>query len=175
MLFPFRSLLWLLLVILLSAGALAMLNRCEERQAVEQGDQMMGSATVMLVAYEGETGTGTELDGDLSHYERVGCKDILVPYEIPVVSKRLKSVLAALGTYNPPLGLHNPLRDARLVVEDVETQGRSAVLVELAGEPQLGGVCDTPRLKAQLEKTVVLYEEKFVIRLNGSEEAYKNL
>jgi len=152
--------------------ALSLLEQWEEKKVVEEESVMRDTAPVFLVVYGGEE---NEDLGDLSEYEMVGCDDILVPYEIPVVSKRLKSVLSALADFEPPRGLNNPLRDKDLAVVDIQGRGHKATIISLAGEPELGGFCDTPRLKGQIESTVSLYEEDFVIRLNGSEEDYECL
>lgn len=167
-----RSFIWLISVVVLSAVALSLLEQWEEKKITEEEDVIRSTASVFLVVYGDEE--KDEL-GDLSEYDRVGCEDILVPYEIPVVSKRLKSVLSALSEFEPPRGLNNPFREKELSVVDVQGRGHKSTIISFAGEPQLGGFCDTPRLKGQIESTVSLYEEDFVIRLNGSEEEYECL
>lgn len=165
-----RSFIWLVSIIALSAVALSILDRWEEKRIVEEESVIRDTASVFLVVYGGEE---TDELGDLSEYAKVGCEDILVPYEIPVVSKRLKSVLTALSGFEPPRGLNNPFHEKELSVVDVQKRGHASAIVDLAGEPKLGGMCDTPRLKGQIESTVSLYEENFTIRLNGSEEDYE--
>jgi hypothetical protein len=54
-----------------------------------------------------------------------------------------------------------------------EEEAKTIIFVD--GELQFGGVCDTPRFKAQLEETIRLYSPKFEIILNDSASAYRCL
>ena len=128
-------------------------------------------ATVFLIAYAGELPEGRSEEG----LQKVGCDDYLVPFEIDVSSRRMKSVLNALTTYEPPEGYYNPLREKGITIVDAEERGHSKVIIDLAGSPQFGGVCDTPRFKAQIEETARLYAKEFEVRLNGAESKYRCL
>ena len=167
----FGPIFWLVIVILLSIWLLNRLEAWQERQLLIQGEHIPGATVeVMLVGYEEENypGKGEE------EYERVGCNDVLVPVTIPASSPRLASVLLALSRMNPSSGeLHNPMNEKGLVVESVEK--RDGVLqVSLVGDPQFGGLCDTPRVKGQIEETIKLHtDEEFVMLLNGDEKEYR--
>lgn len=167
-----RSFLWLVAVIVLSAAALTMLDRFEEDQNVPTVPDAPRRASVMLVVYAGEEVPGGR---DPAEFKKVGCEDLLVPYEIDVSSSRLKSVLHALSEFEPPDGYYNPLHEKGIAVTDAEERGHSRVIVELSGEPQFGGVCDTPRFMEQIRETVKLTNPDFEIRLNGSEAAFRCL
>ena len=167
-----RSILWLVAVIVLSAAALTMLDRFEDGQNVPNEPDAARRATVMLVVYAGDEIPGGR---DPAEFKKVGCEDLLVPYEIDVPSKRLKSVLNALSEFKPPEGYQNPLQEKGIMVADAAERGHSTVIVELAGEPQFGGVCDTPRFMEQIRETVKLTNPDFEIRLNGSEAAFRCL
>jgi hypothetical protein len=163
----YRNLLWLLAVIACSALALSLIDRFEESRVPPVPD-IKRTALAILVGYAGENFPGSDSDA----YKKVGCEDSLVTYEIPVVSTRLSSVLNALAVFDPPEGLHNPMKEKKLAVVSVEETPRGMPLVRLSGKPLLGGICDTPRLKGQIEETIRLYHDSFEIRLNGSEEEY---
>ena len=130
---------------------------------------------MFLVAYEGEGDfPGMQQSGS---YLRVGCADMLVPYDIPVVSTRLKSVLTALTQFAPPQGLHNPLKEKGITFLGLQEDERGRDIIFLEGHPTFGGICDTPRFKAQIEETLKLYlmKQKFEIRLNSDAKAYRCL
>ena len=165
----FSSLLWLLVVIALSALVLSKLEDVQERRERQAFLKPASKATVLLVGYADEEFPGAE-DSSL---RRIGCDEVLVPTEMPVVSKRLKSILSGLTAFEPPPGLHNPLWDKGLSLVDVYREDDGTVVVEFSGQPRFGGLCDTPRLKAQVEETLRLYADEFEIRLNGSAKEYE--
>jgi hypothetical protein len=166
----YAALFWLVAVVVLSAITLTLLEDWEERKAAEVMNGQGLEATVMLIAYEGETFEGMN-DAD-EPYIVIGCEDRLVPYEIPVISLRLKSVLAGLSAFQAPEGLHNPMQEKKLSIGSVSELPRRTTIINFAGEPILGGVCDTPRLKAQVEATIRLYEDDYELQLNGSFDEY---
>lgn len=165
----FRTLFWLLAVLLLSAFVLNFLERREERQEYQSLEEKP-KAMAMLIAYEGEEFPGVEQSGS---YLKVGCQDMLVPYDIPVVATRLPSVLTALTQFEPPEGLHNPLQEKGITFKELQEDETGRTIVLLEGQPSFGGICDTPRFKAQIEETLKLYVKKFEIRLNGDAKAYR--
>jgi len=164
----------LLAVIILSALCLMLIDRWQtrrDRMNTPGGSTEEQRATVYLVAYAGELPEGRSEEG----LKKVGCDDYLVPFEIEVSSRRLKSVLNALTQYVPPEGYYNPFYEKGMSVTNVEDRGRSTVVIDLEGSPQFGGICDTPRFKAQIEETARLYAESFEIRLNGVESQFRCL
>jgi hypothetical protein len=165
----FYQVLWIGAVLALSAIVLSRLEQWELERAADTDTAPKRTALVMLVGLSGENFPGSE-SGD--SYTKVGCDDALIAYEIPVVTARLVSVLNALSEFDPPEGLHNPMKEKRLQVTEVDERPRGMVVVELAGNPQIGGNCDAPRLKGQIEETIQLYAEKSEIRLNGTREKY---
>lgn len=167
----FSTILWLLIVISLSAVLLNFLERREERQEYQSLEEKP-RAKVMLIAYEGDQFPGVEQSGS---YLRVGCADMLVPFDIPVVSTRLPSVLQALTQFEPPTGLHNPLHEKGIAFIGLQEDEKGRAVISLEGHPTFGGICDTPRFKAQIEETLALYlqKQKFEIRLNSDAKAYR--
>ena len=108
--------------------------------------------------------------------EQVGCGDSVIPVAQEVVMTKdpihsTVSQLIAIKDQN--IGdeqLYNALAQSNLSVEKVEIRDRTAQ-VYLTGEIRLGGVCDTPRVQAQLEKTVLQFPnvENTTIYINGEE------
>lgn len=111
------------------------------------------------LAADGE-GTGQPAGG-----ETFGCGDRLRGVEVPVASEgldtagriaaALASLLAAEGGPEVPRNLYTAFSRSDLTVESVAAvPGVEGLFrVELAGELVLGGVCDNPRVRAQLEAT----------------------
>lgn len=64
----------------------------------------------------------------------------------------------------------------QLTVEGVEKNG-SVANVFLSGEVMLGGVCDAPRLKEQMDRTATQFDDVDFTRfyLNGSEEKWEKV
>ena len=175
------SIFWLLIVIVLSAVVLSKLEDWQNGRPPAQEVILNTTATVMLVAYEGEViersdgvaMAGYENEDFAVERIEVGCEDVLVPVRIPVVSTRLKSILNSLSRYEPSQGLHNSTNEKGISVKHVSGGKGENVIVDFVGNPELGGTCDADRLKGQIEETVRLYEEGAQIRLNGSEEDYE--
>ena len=92
----------------------------------------------------------------------VGCGDsaIPVPVEFPPTAGVLKSALVALlsvkDQYYGQSGLYNALYQSDLQVDSVSIAGGKAS-VYLTGTLTMGGECDTPRVQAQLEQTVLQF------------------
>lgn len=162
---------WIILVLLLSLWGVSKVSDFMERRRVSQEGHDPGSdARVILVTYADESlPSGTETGSLVTS----SCGDYMVPSIIRASSPRLESALGALTHYIPEDGLHNPLQEKGIRLEGTR-EGKDGVLeILLAGEPAFGGLCDTPRLKMQLEETIALYIRKSPrILLNGSEATY---
>ena len=104
----------------------------------------------------------------------VGCGDSVVPVqvEIPPTQGVLKAALVALlsvkDQYYGQSGLYNALYQSDLQVESVNIKDGTAS-VYLTGTLLMGGECDTPRVQAQLEQTVLQFSTvtKVAIFING--------
>ena len=93
--------------------------------------------------------------------ERIGCGDSLIPVtkEItagPTTPEKITAALTLLYSLRDrnygQSGLTNALYASRLQVQRVELQGNKAA-VYLTGTISLGGVCDNPRVEAQIAAT----------------------
>lgn len=106
--------------------------------------------------------------------KKVGCGDSVVPVsiEVPYTTGVLRASLTALfslkGRYYGESGLYNSLYQSDLQVQDVLLQGATAT-VNLAGNLRLGGECDDPRVKAQIEETALQFSTVHEVKvfLNG--------
>jgi hypothetical protein len=104
----------------------------------------------------------------------VGCGDsaVAVQVEIPSTQGILKAALVALLSVKDQFygqsGLYNALYQSDLQVESVSIDGGKAS-VYLTGTLIMGGECDTPRVQAQLEQTVLQFPTvtKVAIFING--------
>lgn len=97
--------------------------------------------------------------------ETFGCGDRLRAVEVPVategldtsgrIARALRSLLEAEGGPETPGDLYSAFERSNLTVERVEPVGGVEGLfrVELTGDLMLGGVCDNPRVRAQIEAT----------------------
>lgn len=127
-----------------------------------------------LIALEDDGASGTA----------VGCGDsaVLVTSEIPesnfnYTSQRIELALEALfvlseSSYGES-GLYNALYQSDLEVSSVELTevlGQQNIEIELTGTLQSGGVCDDPRIVAQIEETAVANANESAtisIKVNG--------
>jgi len=104
----------------------------------------------------------------------VGCGDSAVPVQIQipptqgVLRAALDALLALKTQYFGQSGLYNALYQSNLHVESVVIQNGEAI-VKLAGTLIQGGECDSPRVQAQLEETVLQFStvSKASIFING--------
>lgn len=104
----------------------------------------------------------------------VGCGDsaVQIQVEIPPTQGVLKAALIALlsvkDQYYGQSGLYNALYQSDLQVESVRIDGSKAS-VFLTGTLKMGGECDAPRVQAQLEHTVLQFQNvtQVAIFING--------
>lgn len=106
--------------------------------------------------------------------KKIGCGDSVVATkkelyisQDPLVST-LNALLAEKDTYSEKTGLYNGLRNSSLTLYRV-AKTETTITVYLKGELSLGGVCDSPRVEAQLEDTIRQFEPKktVVIYINN--------
>ena len=112
-------------------------------------------------------------DGQLG--KEIGCDDSVVPVEVaiePTIAPLTAALnkLLALGTREyGQSGLYNALYRSDLAVEDVDIEAREAI-IKLSGTLSLGGTCDEPRVRAQLQETALQYGtvDRVSIFINGT-------
>jgi hypothetical protein len=110
----------------------------------------------------------------------VGCGDSLVGIQQPVYAtdtteEAITAALEALFNLGGPnvgeSGLTNALYQSDLAVDSVSIDADGIATVELSGTIVSGGVCDDPRIEAQIRETVLGFEgvTDVVVLLNGEE------
>ncbi len=110
------------------------------------------AATTTVRVYLISLGNGTVGAGT------VGCGDTLVAVERRVPATRapltaaIRELLATKGQAVSQLGLYSALAHAELTIDRIVMEGGTA-RIQLVGQLRLGGECDNPRVKAQLEQT----------------------
>lgn len=105
----------------------------------------------------------------------IGCGDTVAPVtqEIPstrgVLRAALERLLSLHSAYYGESGLYNALYQSQLTIDDVRIDNRIAT-IRLSGQIVLGGVCDTPRVQAQLEQIALQFStvDQVRIYINGN-------
>ena len=92
---------------------------------------------------------------------QIGCGDSLVavrrsvePTNAPITAA-LEILLSIKTEFYGESGLYNALYQSNLSIERAEVDANGAATVALVGQYALGGACDTPRFKAQIEQTIL--------------------
>jgi hypothetical protein len=92
---------------------------------------------------------------------KIGCDDSLVAVKQPIepTSGVIRAALNRLFSFKEQeigeSGLYTALWQSNLAIESARVDSGVAT-VYLTGQVQLGGVCDTPRFKAQIEETILV-------------------
>jgi LysM repeat protein len=105
----------------------------------------------------------------------LGCGDTLVPITVEVPPTRgilratLDRLLSVKTQFYGESGLYNALYQSQLSIDDVRIDNRIAT-IRLSGNIVLGGVCDTPRVQAQLEQAALQFSTVDQVRIyvNGN-------
>lgn len=131
----------------------------------EDGDNLFSRTNIYLIALE---------DGGRNGME-IGCDDSVVPVEV-AIEPTIAPLTAALSTlfeldermYGQS-GLYNAFYQSDLLVDRIDIVDGIASLY-LTGELRVGGVCDEPRIRAQLEETALQYStvDEVRIYINGA-------
>ena len=104
----------------------------------------------------------------------IGCGDSLVPVTKQIMPTQgvlraaLEILLGIQQQYYGQSGLYNALYQSNLTIEDLRVEnGRASI--RLAGKLLLGGVCDNPRVEAQLVETAKQFStvKEVEIFING--------
>lgn len=105
----------------------------------------------------------------------VGCGDSAVPVQISIppttapLTAAMKKLLAEHDQYYGMSGLYNSLYQSNLQLASAAVVNGVAVL-KLTGTVSLGGVCDDPRFKSQIEETAKQFStvKSVEVYVNGS-------
>ncbi|MFW6135432.1 MAG: GerMN domain-containing protein [Chloroflexota bacterium] len=94
--------------------------------------------------------------------DEIGCDDSLLPVEVEIeptqapLTAALNRLLTIEGREYGEVELYNALYQSDLVLDSVTIDDGEAV-IRLSGTLTLGGVCDEPRVRAQLRATALQY------------------
>ena len=129
------------------------------------GDDLFTRTNIYLIAVADDGQSGKE----------IGCDDSVIPVQVPIeptiapLTAALNELLAIESREYGQSGLYNALYQSDLMLEDVTIENREAI-VRLSGTLTVGGVCDGPRIEAQLEETVLQYAtvDRVSIFINGT-------
>jgi hypothetical protein len=100
----------------------------------------------------------------------IGCGDSLVAVTRPVpattapMSAALRLLLRNHRRYYGQSGLYNALYQSRLSLHSARVAAGRAV-IRLTGRLQLGGVCDDPRIRAQLRHTALQFPTVHTVQI----------
>lgn len=125
---------------------------------------MFDRANIYLVALGDEGQSG----------QPIGCGDSLVPVEVtfPPTAAPLTAALQRLFAIDDQFygqsGLYNALYQSSLSLDSASVDNGTAT-INLSGQLQLGGVCDNPRVEAQIKETARQFStvNEVVVYLNG--------
>jgi LysM repeat protein len=106
----------------------------------------------------------------------IGCGDSVVPVQVTIaptnapLTAALQALLAIDDQYYGQSGLYNALYQSDLYVDDVQIVNHEAI-VHLSGSVTVGGVCDEPRVQAQLRETILQFStvDSASIFVNGTQ------
>lgn len=104
----------------------------------------------------------------------IGCDDSVVPVVIDIeptiapMTAIINRLLRLDEQFYGQSGLYNVFYQSDLTLQGIDIENREAI-ISLTGDLQLGGVCDEPRILAQLEYTATQYStvDSATILLNG--------
>lgn len=119
----------------------------------EPVDGQFSRSQIFLIALE-DNGQSSDM---------IGCNDSVVPVVVefePTVAPLtavLEQLLALDEEFYGQSGLYNVFHQSNLAVASVDIEAGEAI-VQLTGMLNLGGVCDNPRVKAQLEQTALQFD-----------------
>jgi hypothetical protein len=149
---------------------------------VEQGGVRASSGTFQVTAPDEDSGNLFErtqiyliaVGDEGGSGKQIGCGDSVIPVEVAIeptiapLTAGLEKLLAIDEEYYGQSGLYNALHSSDLAVEGINIENREAI-IRLTGELLIGGVCDEPRIRAQIEETALQFStvDRVSIFING--------
>ena len=146
-------------------GAKAASGTFQVTGSEESAENLFTRTQIYLIAVGDEGESGKE----------IGCGDSVIPVEVSIeptvapLTAGLEELLAIDEEYYGQSGLYNALYRSDLIVEGINIENREAI-INLTGELRIGGVCDEPRIQAQLEQTALQFStvDNVSIFVNGT-------
>ena len=109
--------------------------------------------------------------------KKIGCDDSIIGVEREI-SRTVAPLRAAMGEllsihdpYYGESGLYNALYRSSLAIQSLGIDAQGQATVKLTGELMIGGVCDDPRVFAQLTETALQFStvKGVAVFINGRE------
>jgi len=131
-------------------------------------DKKLSNPQIALVVLDGSALTA-KTEGDL-----FGCNDKIIFKNIEgeYNLKQLLEKMFSFSEYDETEDFYNVFQNSDLKVENLGIENR-VLIVELFGELMMGGMCDNPRVSAQIDRTVRLFYPDFIgeiqILINGED------
>ena len=151
------------------------LTGTEQARLNRQAEESSNYVTVALILTE-----GSDIPEGVVLGPTIGCSDRVAMVSMSRVSDSGEVVIDALNTL---FGLRDPspkdfysslaFSDVKVLNRSIATSDGVNVMIRLEGDLVSSGVCDTPRIKAQVEETIRHFYPNFKIVLNGSESAWR--
>ncbi len=116
-------------------------------------NQLISNINIYLVALEDNGKSG----------KKIGCEDSVVPVKqnVEPSAAPLKAAIEKLLSLKEQnfgqSGLYNSLYQSNLKLDQVVIDATGSAVIKLSGTIALGGVCDNPRFKSQLEETALQF------------------
>lgn len=115
------------------------------------------------------------LDDNGASGKKIGCSDSVIPvtFQAPRTQAVLREALNRLLSMDErdygQSGLYNALYQSDLVIDSLAVQNGDAY-IRLSGKLTSGGVCDDPRIIAQIEETALQFStvQRVFITVNGT-------
>lgn len=132
--------------------------------ASNNGDDQQDRVNIYLIALE-DAGQSGEL---------IGCDDSVVPVEI-VIDETITPLTAALNqmfaqteAYYGQSGLFNVFHNSNIFVRGIDIDNGQAT-INISGDLSVGGVCDAPRIEAQIRQTALQFStvDSVVLQYEG--------
>lgn len=114
-----------------------------------------GRGYVFLVVPDGMQVDGVAYDV----VETIGCNDLLVRVADDEVKSVQQAIKRTMVHEDPMNGYYNSVGQSQLMVDHMVTDAYGKTNVYLTGSVQINGVCDPPRIQAQLEHAVRQFDD----------------
>jgi hypothetical protein len=155
---------WVIVVAAAQRPVKAVSDEFDVTQAPTPSGNLFTRTNIYLIAVGDDGQSGKE----------IGCDDSVIPVEVAIeptiapLTAALNQLLALDDQEYGQSGLYNALHRSDLTLESVAIQNREAI-IRLSGTLTLGGVCDEPRVQAQLRETALQYAtvDRVSIFING--------
>ncbi len=156
---------WVVVVRVVEQGGAKATSETFQVTEPEESGNLFERTNIYLIAVGDEGESGIE----------IGCGDSIIPVEVAIeptnapLTASLEKLLIIDEEYSGQSGLYNALYRSDLSIDSINIQNGEAI-IRLTGELRIGGVCDEPRIQAQLEQIALQFStvDNVSIFVNGT-------